>query len=356
MRHHPCTFILIALALSAGCGNQSTGPTGNKAELAVSLTGVTGTRTDVGFSYSLTVHIDNKGSVAATVNNLTIALAAASALGTTTVLNPFTGKVPAAGSMDSRIITVTDDVAGHSYASTISAAVTFTDDAQNTGTETGTATLAPLAACCTMRGTVTETAPTSTTPVVGATITITNGSNTGTTATTDANGQFTFSNVQGTMTLRASAANYDDATQTITMTTDRTDIAFQMAPVVQTRNDTFSDTVAPDSPVCQSFNADGRLPCKEYVLSIHGSEVVEAVLRWDDPNPQSWTLALDLEREPGTGQTDRVAISHFSSGNQEQVSVILPAGAVYTLRVLYQGTLGPQNPQPYTLNVRRGPP
>ena len=57
----------------------------------------------------------------------------------------------------------------------------------------------------------------------------------------------------------------------------------------------------------------------------------------------SSALALELVREPGTNQDDRIALNYVTQGNpnREQVIAAVPAG-IYIVRVLYQRPLGPQ--------------
>ena len=75
----------------------------------------------------------------------------------------------------------------------------------------------PIATCCSLAGMVTETNPTSSTIVAGATVTVVAGLDTGLMTTSDAAGQYLFARLQlGALTVRTSAAGYDDTLHTLT--------------------------------------------------------------------------------------------------------------------------------------------
>jgi hypothetical protein len=202
----------------------------------------------------------------------------------------------------------------------------------------------PIATCCSLGGMVTETNPTSSTIVAGATVTVVAGLDTGLMTTSDAAGQYLFARLQlGALTLRTSAAGYDDTLQTLTLTVDRQGFGFQLNPTSASVFEQFNETVSDRDPVCASYEVTTRLPCKSYVIALHAAGTVDAVLNWDDSVAVSSALALELVREPGTNQGDQIELSHVTQGNpnREQVIAVLPAG-IYSVRVLYQRPLGPQ--------------
>jgi hypothetical protein len=191
---------------------------------------------------------------------------------------------------------------------------------------------------------VTETNPTSSTIVAGATVTVVAGLDTGLMTTSDSAGQYLFARLQlGALTLRTSAAGYDDTLQTLTLTVDRQGFGFQLNPTSASVFEQFNETVSDRDPVCASYEVTTRLPCKSYVIALHAAGTVDAVLNWDDSVAVSSALALELVREPGTNQGDQIELSHVTQGNpnREQVIAVLPAG-IYSVRVLYQRPLGPQ--------------
>jgi hypothetical protein len=202
----------------------------------------------------------------------------------------------------------------------------------------------PIATCCSLGGMVTETSPTSSTIVAGATVRVVAGLDTGLMTTSDASGQYLFSRLQlGALTVRTSAAGYDDTLQTLTLTDDRPGFGFQLNPTAASVFEQFNETVSDQDPVCASYEVTSQLPCKLYVIALHSAGTVDAVLNWDDDIAVSSALALELVREPGTNQGDRIAFTHVTQGNpnREQVIATLPPG-IYSVRVLYQRRLGPQ--------------
>jgi len=202
----------------------------------------------------------------------------------------------------------------------------------------------PSATCCALGGMVTETSPTSSTIVAGATVTVVAGLDTGLVTTSDGAGQYLFARLQlGALTVRTSAAGYDDKLQTLTLTDDRSGFGFQLNPTAASVFEQFDDVVSDQDPVCASYEVATRLPCKSYVIALHSAGTVDAVLNWDDSIAVSSALALELVREPGTNQDDRIALNYVTQGNpnREQVIAAVPAG-IYIVRVLYQRPLGPQ--------------
>ena len=191
---------------------------------------------------------------------------------------------------------------------------------------------------------VTETSPTASTIVAGATVTVVAGLDTGLMTTSDGSGQYLFARLQlGALTVRTSAAGYDDTLHTLTLTDDRSGFGFQLNPTAASVFEQFSETVSDLDPVCASYEVTTRLPCKSYVIALHSAGTVDAVLNWDDAIAMSSALALELVRDPGTNQGDRIALNYVTQGNpnREQVIASVPPG-IYTVRVLYQRPLGPQ--------------
>jgi hypothetical protein len=202
----------------------------------------------------------------------------------------------------------------------------------------------PIVTCCALGGMVTETSPTSSTIVAGATVTVVAGLDTGLMTTSDGGGRYLFARLQlGALTVRTSAAGYDDTLQTLTLTDDRPGFGLQLNPTAASVFEQFNETVSAQDPVCASYEVATRLPCKSYVIALHSAGTVDAVLNWDDDMAVSSALALELVREPGTNQGDSIALSHVTQGNpnREQVIATVPPG-IYTVRVLYQRPLGPQ--------------
>ena len=202
----------------------------------------------------------------------------------------------------------------------------------------------PSATCCSLGGMVTETVPTASTGIGGATVTVVAGLDTGLSTTADASGRYLFPRLQlGALTARSSAAGYDDTLLTLTLTDDRLSFGFQLNPTAAPVFEQFNDVVSGQDATCASYEVSTRLPCKSYVIALHSAGTVDAVLNWDDSINVASALALELVREPGTNQGDRIALNHVTQGNpnREQVIAVVPPG-IYTVRVLYQRPLGPQ--------------
>jgi hypothetical protein len=202
----------------------------------------------------------------------------------------------------------------------------------------------PSATCCSLSGIVTETAPTALQGVAGASVTVIAGLDAGMSTIADAAGQYLLSKLQlGAITLRSSANGYDDTFLTLTITGDRSGFGFQLNPTNVMVSARHADVVSDQDAVCQNFEVSTRLPCKTYLIALHSAGVVTAVLNWDDAIEVSSALALELVREPGTNQGDRIELNHVTQGNPNREEVIATlAPGLYSVRVLYQRPLGPQ--------------
>src|SRR5688500_12023839 len=83
---------------------------------------------------------------------------------------------------------------------------------------TPTPTPTPTPSTFTLSGGVTESAPTTSNKIAGATVAFVDGTNAGKTATADSAGNYLITNVlAGAINVRASAAGYQDATRPVTI-------------------------------------------------------------------------------------------------------------------------------------------
>jgi hypothetical protein len=202
----------------------------------------------------------------------------------------------------------------------------------------------PISTCCALGGMVTETAPTASTGIAGASVTVVAGLDTGLQTTSDASGQYLFPRLQlGALTVRSRAAGYDDTLLTLTLTADQFGFGFQLNPTAALVFEQFNDVVSDQDPVCASYEVSTRLPCKSFIIAVHSAGTVDAVLNWADDINLASALALELVREPGTNQGDRIALDHVTQGNpnREQIIAEVEPG-IYSVRVIYQRPLGPQ--------------
>ena len=140
----------------------------------------------------------------------------------------------------------------------------------------------------TLSGRVTEAAPTITTPIVAATVTIIGGPDDGRSATSDANGAFHLVVSQGQVTIRVRAANYVERSLPITLTQNPTvaielDPVFQLVTTTKSNETITSDGHCPDwwSSIFPPRGIDG--PCLTgYVINVHHAGTLTAELRWTD--------------------------------------------------------------------------
>jgi hypothetical protein len=151
----------------------------------------------------------------------------------------------------------------------------------------------------TLSGTTSETAPTGSTRIPGATITILDGLNAGRSATTDANGAFQLASLHaGSFTIRTRAADYVESSQPLTLGSDQS-VAIELDPVFQiltsTKNEALGGGVA-----CPGYwdVPSGASPCSaEYVVNVHHDGSLTAALTWAGSNDVM--LVLDLFRSVG---------------------------------------------------------
>jgi len=162
--------------------------------------------------------------------------------------------------------------------------------------------------------------------------------------TADAQGRYLLSLLQvGTLSVRSSAAGYDDTVHTLTLTADQSGFGFQLNPTAAMVDVQHEGLITGQDVVCASFENSTRLPCKTYLVALHSAGTVTAVLNWDDSINLASALALELVREPGSNQGDQIELNFVTQGNpnREEVSATLPPG-LYSVRVLYQRSVGPQ--------------
>jgi hypothetical protein len=139
----PVAFLIGLIA----CTGSPAGPSGNGANTfsppARGLVGlpdvrVSGTKTATGYSYTVRITAQNGGTGAATISNAVLDFSAGGTIFTSvTVPDAFSSSSMAAGSTQtSRTITIADDVAGHPYAESLAATVTY--DGGGAGTDKAT--------------------------------------------------------------------------------------------------------------------------------------------------------------------------------------------------------------------------
>jgi hypothetical protein len=138
----------------------------------------------------------------------------------------------------------------------------------------------------TLSGTVFETAPTSSTPIVDATVTLIEGPNTGA-ATTDPAGRFQLAGLRpGGVTVRVRAANRVDEVRFIEITANTT-LAVQLDPVYEMVTTTSADAISgggDDCPGYWDYYFDSLSCTADYVFNIHNTGTLRAEVIPDDPD------------------------------------------------------------------------
>lgn len=199
------------------------------------------------------------------------------------------------------------------------------------GSSAPTSPTPPAAQTFTLGGAVTETAPTTTNKIPGATITFIDGSNAGKSATADGAGNYALAGLAtGGFTVRTTAAGYNEKSQPVTINAN-TSLTVQLNPVPQTLSSTRNDTISGGDATCSDGIGSTR-PCKTITLPIHNDGPISATLTWE---PSSTDLDLTLWRG-----TALIASSRTASGRTETVSANATGGANFELHVTYyQGSV-----------------
>lgn len=204
-------------------------------------------------------------------------------------------------------------------------------------TPTPTPTPTPSGPTFTVSGTVSETAPTTSTRVPEAEVQLSGGVATGTIA----DGTFTIPNVQsGTYTLRVAKAAYETATQTVTVSgSNVSGVNVSLMPVFRWVDLEFYHQLGPGSPAACPGLSDGR-PCRAYPVASHHSGDVRAFLA------RNGTLA-DFALEFWCGNT-RVERRDIVGGDHDEILPRINAGQSCALYVVHTSGIAIQ----YTLYLR----
>jgi hypothetical protein len=216
----------------------------------------------------------------------------------------------------------------------------------------------PRGATFTLSGTVSETVPTESTRIPGATITAVAGLDAdGPSTTSDASGAFQLAGLApGTYTIRGRAENYAESSRPLTLTGNQT-LAVQLDPVFQMVTMTSSGVFTSDSS-CPGYWDYGRSgvattsasePCTvDYLLDVHHEGMLEADLAWVD---RRFALITELYRSDG-GQPSGSPITPRLDGRSRTYR--LGAHAQYVLRVSSgSGAPPPVGTTEFTLRVTR---
>ncbi len=194
----------------------------------------------------------------------------------------------------------------------------------------------PPAQTVTLSGTVSETAPTESTHLAGARVTVYDSPDIGRSTITDANGAFQITGLRpGTLALSIQAAGFDEGKQAVALTENQV-VAIQLDPVFQIVTTDRSDAISGDDTcpgywdyaTVQATPASGSHPCQvDYVLNVHHRGTFTAELTWTDRDA---VPSIELYRSSG-GQASGNGI--LLPGDSTHVSGGLDAHAQYIVRV-----------------------
>ena len=202
-------------------------------------------------------------------------------------------------------------------------------------TPSGATPPSPPAQTVTLSGTVSETAPTESTHIAGARVTVYDSADIGRSAITDANGAFQITGLMpGTLALSIQAASFVEGKKAVTLTENQV-VAIQLDPVFQVvttdRSDSISGDGCPgywDYATVQATPIGSSHPCQvDYVLNVHHRGTLAAELTWTD---RDTVPSIELYRSSG-GQASGSGIR--LAGDSTHVSGGLEAHTQYVVRV-----------------------
>ncbi len=181
----------------------------------------------------------------------------------------------------------------------------------------------------TLTGTVTETAPHSTTPLNGARVEIIDGANQGKFSLTDSKGQYQITTVlAGSFNVRASLDGYDNTTKLITLNANTT-LAFALNPTPRQITETFTGTISGGDPT----GACGS-PCKVFAIPIHNAGTVQAALTWTSTDDARLLLQLYSADANRVLAQSPLTPSDTSTSTRETISATVTVAGNYELRVV----------------------
>jgi len=160
-------------------------------------------------------------------------------------------------------------------------------------------------------GNVTESAPSTNVPLVGARVTVMDCANAGKSATTDGSGNYRIEGLSGGMTFRSSMSGYQEVERSVGMDQNRSR-AFPLRPIpANLAEDSTGNISGGDVTTC----SDGIFtkPCRVIALAVHNDGPLIASLDW---NPGAADLDLTLWRGSSLIASSRAAVSkEFVSSN-----------------------------------------
>ena len=195
---------------------------------------------------------------------------------------------------------------------------------------------APGEVSVTLKGRVTEAAPTTVMGVGGSTVTLSDGTTSWSSARTfggAAQGLYTISGLRpGRYEAIVSADKFVGVTRSITIAADTT-TDFPLLPVPETMSHTFEYQISDGDGTC----SDGTQlrPCRIVAIPIHNAGPLDAALSWKADAPVKLTVTLFQNGQPAP-----LARSTAVNDSSQRLAMTLPGGAVYELRITYVSGIG----------------
>jgi hypothetical protein len=295
-------FVLfLVLPLFAACGKDSPSPTAPSpsAPTVTSVT-VTGCQQSQGFQCAATANMSS-GSP----QNVT-------ALAQWSSSNPAVATVSAAGVLAPQRAGKTDIRA--TYQSVVGAV---------------TLNLIDTDATYLLQGVVSKSAPSTSTPIVGARLEVLDGPNAGRAVTTDGNGYYVLSGLRnGSFTLRATHPDHQPADQAVRLSRDTTQNVM-LRPTPKQLDEVYTGQISGGDPTTCS---DGTFikPCRKIVLPIHNDGALSAEMDWvggsADLDISLWRGTTRIARAVGVGSRETIS-SNVVGGNNYELHVTYYSGA-----------------------------
>jgi hypothetical protein len=199
----------------------------------------------------------------------------------------------------------------------------------------------PSSSVLTLSGRVTESAPTESRAIAGATLTISAGPDAGRSTTTDIGGRYTFADLRsGAIVVDVAAHGYVGVSESIPLDTDMK-INVGLKPERRIVDHAWTGKLAPSDGTCSDGAA--TLPCVIVAFSMHNAGSIDAQLSWSAGSAIDLNLSLFQ-----TGVATPILRSASDGVTPESMAVMVSGGAHYELRVTYaSGTV----PADYKLHV-----
>ena len=194
----------------------------------------------------------------------------------------------------------------------------------------------PVESSVTLKGRVTEAAPTTLMGVWDSVVTITDGANSWSSEKTyggAAQGVYSIPSLRpGRYDASVSAPGFVTVTRPITIPADAaTD--FSLLPMPETLTDTFEYQISDGDGTCSDGTQEK--PCRIAAIPIHNAGTIDATLTWRSASPVVVNVTLFQK-----GQREPLARSTPNGASGQHLAANVPGGALYELRITYASGTG----------------